>query len=293
MTIRQLTAFRDDVVGESILWDEAEACLWWIDIPGRALRRFAPETGTRSSVDMPSLPGFVALGPVGMLVIGLEHEIGLYDTEKAQFVRHIPIPNMVEGMRTNDCVVARNGELFFGVIAVGNRNTPSGDFRRLSDPGVAIETGVHVPNGMAVSPDGRKLYFADTFSSVQSIWTRSYNPESGEIGSRKHFASTESYPGRPDGATVDADGGYWIAAVTAGELMRFNQDGDCDHRIKIPASHPTKLCFGGPDLSTIFATTIGTSHPSIPVTGEMSGAVVAVDTQFKGLPEQRAIFPHV
>ena len=35
-----------DIVGESIVWDTERRCLFWVDIIGRAIRRYDPEAGT-------------------------------------------------------------------------------------------------------------------------------------------------------------------------------------------------------------------------------------------------------
>ena len=85
-----------------------------------------------------------------------------------------------------------------------------------------------------------------------------------------------------DGATVDAEGGYWLAGVSGGQLYRFAPDGRLDRSIDLPISRPTRPMFGGPALDRIYLT-------SIRVDGErQSGGLFLVeDVGVRGLPEPR------
>ena len=88
--------------------------------------------------------------------------------------------------------------------------------------------------------------------------------------------------GLPDGATVDAEGGYWLAAVRGGRIYRFAPDGKLDLTIDMPIPTPTKPMFGGPNLDRLFVTSIGTG-------GEpLAGGLFAIDgLGFRGLAEPR------
>ncbi|MBO6774939.1 MAG: SMP-30/gluconolactonase/LRE family protein [Marinibacterium sp.] len=74
------------------------------------------------------------------------------------------------------------------------------------------------------------------------------------LGAATVFAKTTDLPGRPDGAAMDADGNYWIAAVDVGEIYVFPADGTLAHRLKAPVQFPTKIGFGGPDGRSIALT---------------------------------------
>ena len=62
--------------------------------------------------------------------------------------------------------------------------------------------------------------------------------------------------------------------------------GEVDRRISLPVEKPTMPAFGGPDLSTLFITTIGGggSHPVDPAQPE-AGGLFAVESGVRGLPE--------
>ena len=80
------------------------------------------------------------------------------------------------------------------------------------------------------------------------------DPETGSLSNRRTFFELEPGYGFIDGATVDAEGGYWLAVVAAGALRRYWPDGTLDREIALPCSNPTKPAFGGADLATLFVT---------------------------------------
>jgi sugar lactone lactonase YvrE len=59
------------------------------------------------------------------------------------------------------------------------------------------------------------------------------------------FATTRDVAGRPDGAAVDADGCYWVAANDGWQLIRYTPQGRIDRTIRLPVRRPTMLAFGG------------------------------------------------
>ena len=67
-------------------------------------------------------------------------------------------------------------------------------------------------------------------------------------------ASPLRYEGRPDGATVDARGHYWVAMFEGGQLLRFAPSGERVAALATPVQCPTMPCFGGDDLRTLFVT---------------------------------------
>ncbi len=62
--------------------------------------------------------------------------------------------------------------------------------------------------------------------------------------------------GRPDGGACDAEGFYWSAGVSAGRLNRWSLDGRLVEGRATPCPHPTMPCFAGPDLRTVFLTSL-------------------------------------
>ena len=87
--------------------------------------------------------------------------------------------------------------------------------------------------------------------------------------------------GLPDGACVDAEGGFWSASVYGWAVIRVSPDGTVDERIELPLEKPSMPAFGGADLSTMYVTTIGAAGgtPSAPGRdGFVPGSLLAIDS---------------
>jgi L-arabinonolactonase len=113
-------------------------------------------------------------------------------------------------------------------------------------------TGISVANALAFHPNGQCLYAADAPTRLIEVFD--LDPITGDLANRRPLVQFGEGEGFPDGATFDAEGGYWVAAVGAGTLRRYWPDGSLDRVIALPFSNPTKPAFGGADLDTIFVT---------------------------------------
>jgi len=115
-----------------------------------------------------------------------------------------------------------------------------------------LHRNILITNGIAWSPDGKSLYFAD--SGRGAIYCASYDVDTATMGAAEIFAIVSS-PGVPDGATVDADGFLWTAVFNGSRLERYAPDGRIDRVIELPVQQPTSCTFGGDGLNTLFVTT--------------------------------------
>ncbi len=91
-------------------------------------------------------------------------------------------------------------------------------------------------------------------------------------------------PGRPDGAAMDVDGGYWICANDGGRVLRLTPDGRVDRILDVPVSKPSMCSFGGDALDTLYVTSIQPANPQ----GDdllLAGEVFALRPGTQGLAE--------
>jgi sugar lactone lactonase YvrE len=101
------------------------------------------------------------------------------------------------------------------------------------------------------------------------------------------FAKIPDEFGIPDGATVDSEGGYWVALPfgETGKIARFAPDGRLDIHIDLPVLAPTMVAFGGLNMATLFITSGRIekflNRPSSPLGGD----IFAIETGFRGIPE--------
>lgn len=159
-----------------------------------------------------------------------------------------------EGKRLNapnDIVVRHDGHAWFTDPAFGNQ----ADNRELTFFGVyhltpkneisTVWRGDTRPNGIALSPNGRILYVAD--SDARAVRAFDIDRQGNASGERILIRNVE---GVPDGLRVDERGNLWLAAKG---VILYAPDGKLVKLIDI-AETPANLTFGDPDLQTLYVT---------------------------------------
>ena len=103
------------------------------------------------------------------------------------------------------------------------------------------------PNGLAFSPDEKKLYIAD---SGKPRHIRVFDVKADNtLSAGTVFCTIDK--GVPDGIRCDEKGNVWSSAGDGVQV--FAPDGKLIGRIAVPES-PANLCFGGPSGKTLFIT---------------------------------------
>lgn len=126
---------------------------------------------------------------------------------------------------------------------------------------VAAE-GLRFPNGMALSPDGRQLFVAETYGARVSLFDVD---EHGDLSGRRTFADFADAPLHstarqmlatgmilPDGIALDIDGGLWIADAAGSGVIRVDRDGRITDRIPVDGLTVFAPALGGPDGRTLY-----------------------------------------
>jgi len=230
---------------------------------------------------MPESIGCMALGPAPRVLVGLASGLTWFDPLTERLERLAPIEADVPASRLNDGRCDRQGRLWVGSMHQAGAH---GSLYRCEQgsPPRRMLTGITVPNTTAFSPDGRTMYFAD--SPTRCIRAFDLDPATGEIGVARVFATIEA--GVPDGATVDADGGLWVACWDGWRVVRFLPDGKRDCEIIMPVPRPTCCAFGGPDLSTLYVTSARTGLDAETLQrAPLSGGVFALRPGVSGIAE--------
>lgn len=281
-----------DLVGESPVWDVRAKCLWWVDIEGAFIRRCQPGVAAPlESWRMPERVGCIALTETsGQLIAAMETGIAcvtLRDGGQVDWQWLARITHPAPGMRFNDGRCDASGRFWVGtmVMAMSLASAQGGlyclDERGLTGPHV---TGLLTPNGLGLSPDGRTLYLSDSHPQVQKIWAFDLDLPTGALSHQRVFVDMNDWPGRPDGAAVDADGRYWICGNDAGHIHAFDAQGQWTQSLTAPMPKPSMCAFGGADLDQLFVTSIIPAQTTDAMRGS-SGAVIALQPGVRGLPE--------
>ncbi|MGE8115581.1 MULTISPECIES: glucurono-1,5-lactonase [Pseudomonas] len=273
--------------GESPVWHPSEQALYWVDIPARQLHRW--QDGAHQVWQGDEMLACIARTERGW-VAGMESGIfqlqaqadGRLDSRRVAAVEH---PQ--HGMRFNDGRCDRQGRFWAGSMLMDmQQGAHVGALYRLDGEGRLHQQlkDMIVPNGLAFSPDGSRMYLSDSHPNVQKIWTFDYDTDSGTPHNQRLFVDMRAFPGRPDGAAIDADGCYWICGNDAGQIHRFTPDGRLDRSLSLPVKKPAMCAFGGANLDTLFVTSIRPAGSDLS-DQPLAGGVFALRPGVQGLEE--------
>jgi gluconolactonase len=175
--------------------------------------------------------------------------------------------------RPNDVICRSDGTLFFTDpslrVPVAERDVGEGAVYRIAPDGTSHHVAwCEYPNGLALSPDERTLYVANT------RWTAYIHAieldTAGNMVRRRVFAdmSSDVKLGVPDGMKVDTAGRVFCTGPSG--VWVFQPNGTLIGIIETPEV-TANLAFGGPDLCTMFLTSSTSVHtlrvktPGLPV----------------------------
>ena len=173
-----------------------------------------------------------------------------------------------EGKRLNspnDVVVKSDGSIWFtdprfGILAnyegaVAEPELPMNVYRVDGASGAVtiVAEGINAPNGLAFSPDEKKIYIVESRSEPRRILEFNLTEDGLIIGNGKVLI--DSGPnGSPDGFRVDTDGNLWCGWGMSPELdgvRVFTPQGEAIGHITLP-ERCANVCFGGKKRNRLF-----------------------------------------
>ena len=230
---------------------DAEGNLWFSDVPnGGVFRRAVDGTITTVVPKRKTVGGIAFHAEGGIVISGRDISHVNNGVSRILFER----PEHVGGF--NDLFCDATGRVYTGSL----RSDPFATGERISGEAYVVDAvgsarqvydRVGLSNGIGISPEGDRLYHAD--SAAREVIVHALSP-AGEVCDRGVLVRLPRGE-TPDGLAVDEDGGVWIAVVGAGIVRRITPDGALDTVIDVPATMVTSLCFGGPDLADMYVVT--------------------------------------
>jgi sugar lactone lactonase YvrE len=273
------------MIGETPVWEPEHARVTWVDVPDGALYRMTYPDAKIERYDLPLRIGAMALRVGGGFIASTERGFATLDILNGAVVMNAGAgPELEPGWRMNDGACDRQGRFWSGSMAP-NTSAPGafGSLFSIGGEGQVIERGgrFRSQNGLAWSPDGRSMYVSDSNPLLPYVLVHDFDAQSGHFSNGRLFADRTMLGGRPDGAAIDVDGCYWIAASDAGRILRMTPEGRIDAQIELDVPNPTNICFIGHDLKTAFITTLRADGIG------PGGDVYVVNLPHQGLAEPR------
>jgi len=276
-------------VGESPVWDAERNRLLWSDNTTDEIHTFDFGTREHRVRNFGALIGSLGLTRNGRWIVAAGNEVLIFDpeTERKEVLVRTEFPPGIA--KLNDGKVGPDGAFWVGSMAVPEPDRrPIASLYRITADGRADEKiagGIKVSNGLAWSPDGQTMFHSDSRGGWIDRWD--FDPASGAIANRKRIREHTPEDGAPDGGATDLDGTYWSAGFTAQCFNRIAPDGTLVERIPVPGA-ATMPCFGGPDMKTLFFTTL-TAHVSDAINQEypLNGSIFMARSDVAGTPVSR------
>lgn len=270
-----------------------------VEIARGTLSRVTPDGTVHVVADLGGGPNGAAIGPDGAVYVcnnggfrwqtefdGCHRPVGQADDYSGGRIERVDLAtgrferlyDSVDGLALrgpNDIVFDAHGGFYFtdlGKVRATEMDRGGVFYGRSDGSAVSvIARPVLTPNGIALSPDGQTLYYAETEGA--RLWAfdltgpgqARHAPWPSPHGGRMVAASPGGHYQRFDSMAVDAFGNVCIATLIHGGITVISPDGRSSSHVPLPDRFTTNLCFGGKDLRTVYVTLSG------------SGRLVALD----------------
>jgi gluconolactonase len=263
------------------------------EIAGRRITRVGPDGSVDVVAETGGGPNGAAIGPDGKLYVcnngaafdyvdmeGLNVPIQPPSKYEGGRIERVDIPSgYVEVLylecdgrplrAPNDLVFDREGGFYFTDHGIREHRTNdrTGVFYAKTDGSEIREVifPLDAPNGVGLSPDGTRIYVAETYTACVWWWAVTGPGEVERAPALLEHGGTllTRLPGFQflDSLAVDGDGNVCLATLGSGGITSVSpEDGSVVDFIETGDILTTNVCFGGPDLKTAYVTLSGTGR---------------------------------
>ncbi|WP_406692026.1 SMP-30/gluconolactonase/LRE family protein [Saccharopolyspora sp. ID03-671] len=253
-----------------------------VEIRGQRLSRVSPDGRVSVVAELGGGPNGAAIGPDGAVYVcnngGFEwHDRGGITApghQPADYIggriQRVSVDGDVTDLYTecdgrplrgpNDLVFDERGGFWFTDLGKSReRDSDTGALYYAQPDGSSITEVVHPlvqPNGVGLSPDGSRLYVAETGPGRVWFWDLA-GP--GRVDGRAQLLHGFSGLQMLDSLAVDGDGNVCVATLVTGAVSAIAPDGTLLRQVAVPEPDPfvTNICFAGADSRTAFVTSSG------------------------------------
>jgi len=154
----------------------------------------------------------------------------------------------------NEMVGDGHGGIFCGTVDLdhviaGQPPRPATIYHLAADGSARVAAeGLGFANGIMLSPDGRQLFYNDTFDAT---YVFDVSPDL-ELSNRRILLGKDNC----DGMALDATGNLWVTGFNSGEIVRMQPDGLLLEPLATPAGGVTQVRFGGRDMCDFWITAV-------------------------------------
>lgn len=238
---------------EGPLWKNGE--LLFSDIPANKIYQWSPDHETKILIEPSGNSNGLALDNEGRLLLAQhgERRLARLEADGSQ----TPLATHYKGKKLNspnDIAVKGDGSIFFTDPPYGITNSEEElgfyGIYRISKSGSVqlLDSTLRRPNGIAFSPNEKKLYVSDCEAKIIYVWDVL---EDTAIANKKQFASMNVEGSGADGMKMDSQGMLYCTGPLG--VWIFNSEGTVIDTIEVPGQ-TTNCNWSGKDQSTLYVT---------------------------------------
>lgn len=254
-------------LGEGPLWHPLRQQLFWFDIMNNRL--LTQKDGQQQAWDFDEQVS--AAGWVDKDTLLIASETGLFRFDlisgTQELICALEEDNAIT--RSNDGRADPKGGFWIGTMGNNAEHEAGAIYRLYKGELRQLVSDVTISNAICFAPDGKTAYYCDTMH--KQIMKVALDGLGWPTGEAQVFVDLRAEGLSPDGAVVDAEGNLWNAQWGAHRVACYAPSGEFLREVTFAASQISCPAFGGPDLSTLFATSA-----AVDVTGVDDGKTFAI-----------------
>ena len=262
--------------GEGPVWSARWGGLRWVDMLAGDILSLAPD-GDVTRRHVGTIAAAIRPRRQQGAVMGVERGFAMEEADGT-----VPVLEELwagDAVRMNEGGCDPDGRFYCGSMAYDKRPGAGAVYRLDPDGSIRLVLrDVTISNGLEWSPDGSLAYYNDTDTYRTDVFDYAF--DSG-LTNRRPFVDMPA-GGRPDGLTVDSEGGVWVALSNAGAVHRYTPSGALDEVVELPVRKVTACTLGGPNLDQLFITT---SREGLEAGMDpLAGSLFRADVGIRGIP---------
>lgn len=269
-------------LGEGPLWHPKREQLFWFDILSHKLLSRVGDAPLEWSFDRPvSAAGWI---DNDHLLIASATDLFVFNIDTGTSETLCPLEAEDDVTRSNDGRADPWGGFWIGTMGFEAKPGAGAIYRWYKGSLELLYPEITISNSICFSPDRQYAYYTDT--PTKKIMRQTLRDEGWPTGPAEVFVDLNAGGYNPDGAVVDAEGCLWSAQWGANRIARYSPEGKEIGVTEFPAFQISCPAFGGPELTTLFATSAAVG---LDTSGPVEGQTFALPQHISGQAEHRVL----
>ena len=259
-------------------WHDAR--LWMVDSLARTLLSVGLDGDCRIECEVRGISGGMGFLPNGDAVVTSMFDRKLLTFASGKMTTLVDLSRVAAGT-IDDMIVDGQGRIFVGDLGFDMMRNLDASHENgqliLIAPGCdarVVAHGLHFPNGIAVSDDGRRLVVAESDGNRLAHFNIGADGSLDLIGRFGSFVE-------PDGICLDREGAAWVSLFQEDAFVRVKSDGTVMQRISAIGGRAIACVLGGEARRTLFCISAETTHEDL-MRGKSVARVDSVQVEVAG-----------